>query len=188
MFVTTEHNVALTKTALEAYIADIAIGDKAAVGELYEETKTAVYGFALSILKNTSDAEDVLQDTFVKIWSSAKGYSPLGKPMAWVLTITKHLAISRLRERNKTADISEESWLVFQTQPNAVSTEDRLVLTAAMQTLSSEERQIIILHAVSGLKHVEIAQLLSMPLSTVLSKYSRARKKLQNTLKEGEVT
>jgi len=61
-----------------------------------------------------------------------------------------------------------------------------LVLNAAMQTLSSEERQIIILHAVSGLKHIEIAELLSMPLSTVLSKYSRARKKLQNTLKEGK--
>jgi RNA polymerase sigma factor (sigma-70 family) len=186
LFVTADHNVAFTKTTLEAHIAEIAAGDKAAVGALYEETKTAIYGFALSILKNTSDAEDVLQDTFVKIWSSAKSYRPLGKPMAWVLTITKHLAISRIREKNKTTDISEESWLTFQAQPPSVSTEDRLVLNAAMQTLSSEERQIIILHAVSGLKHIEIAELLSMPLSTVLSKYSRARNKLQKTLKEGK--
>ncbi|PKM73113.1 MAG: RNA polymerase sigma factor [Firmicutes bacterium HGW-Firmicutes-16] len=186
MFVTTEHNVALTKTTLEAYIAEIAVGDKAAVGALYEDTKTAVYGFALSILKNASDAEDVLQDTFVKIWSSAEAYSPLGKPMAWVLTITKNLSLSKLRERNRTTDISEDTWLLFQAENPTVNTEDRLVLNAAMQTLSSEERQIVVLHAVSGLKHVEIAQLLSLPLSTVLSKYNRAKKKLQNTLKEGK--
>jgi RNA polymerase sigma-70 factor (ECF subfamily) len=58
------------------------------------------------------------------------------------------------------------------------------VLNAAMRELSDEERQIVMLHAVSGLKHIEIAKLLTLPLPTVLSKYSRAKKKLQNLLKE----
>ena len=187
MFLTTsyEQNITLTKSPLETYIAGIAAGEKSAVSELYEETKTAVYGFALSIVKNASDAEDVLQDTYVKIWSAAESYDPLGKPMAWILTITKNLALSMLRERSKTADIADDSWLKFEAKSPAISTEDRLVLSAAMQTLTDEERQIIILHAVSGLKHVEISRLLSIPLSTVLSKYSRAKKKLQITLKEG---
>lgn len=182
-----EQNTSLTIAPLEVYIAGIAAGDKACVAALYDETKTSVYGFALSILKNASDAEDVLQDTYVKIWSGAASYTPLGKPMAWVLTITKNLAMSMLRERGKTAELSDESWLALEAKSSSVSTEDRLVLNAAMGALTGEERQIIILHAVSGLKHIEISRLLSMPLSTVLSKYNRAKKKLQNTLKEGNM-
>ena len=170
---------------IEALIAEIAAGDKAALSALYQETKVAVYGFALSILKHSGDAEDVLQDTYVKIWSTAESYRPMGKPMAWILTIAKNLSFSILRERRKTADIPEESWLMMKTEGPAAGTEDRMVLNAAMRVLSDEDRNIVILHAVSGLKHAEIASLLSLPLSTVLSKYSRAKKKLQNALKGG---
>ncbi len=180
-----EQNIDISDYPLETLIAEIAAGSRASVSSLYEKTKTAVYGFALSILKNESDAEDVLQDTYIKIWSSAGSYNSMGKPMAWILTITKNLSLSILREKSKTADISEESWLLFSTDGSFCETEDRIVLETAMRILSDEERQIIILHAVSGLKHIEIAKLLSLPLPTVLSKYSRARKKLQNTLKEG---
>lgn len=169
---------------LEKLIAEIATGNRTAVGLLYEQTKTAVYGFTLSILKNADDAQDVLQDTYVRVWTAAGSYNPLGKPMAWILTIAKNLAMSVLRDRGKTLDVPEESWLAMQADSPFENTENRLVLNAAMRTLSDEERQIVMLHAVSGLKHIEIAKLLSMPLPTVLSKYSRAKKKLQNTLKE----
>jgi RNA polymerase sigma factor (sigma-70 family) len=182
----TKQNVKTAMLPIEKHIAQIAAGDKNSLAELYGETKTAVYGFALSILKNVSDAEDVLQDTYLKLWSSAESYSPMGKPMAWILTITKNLATSRLRERGKSADIPEDEWLLFQADSPSVSSDDRIVLSAAMKTLTEEERQIVMLYAVSGLKHKEIADLMSLPLSTVLSKYSRSLKKLKNTLKEGK--
>ncbi|MGI5979526.1 MAG: RNA polymerase sigma factor [Oscillospiraceae bacterium] len=169
---------------LEAFIADIAAGDRAAVGALYEETKTAVYGFALSIVKNADDAQDVLQDTYVRVWSAANAYNPMGKPMAWILTITKNLSMTVLRERVRMSDVPEELWHSAAAENPYESTEQRLVLDAAMRVLSDEERRIVILHAVSGLKHAEIAKLLELPLPTVLSKYSRARKKLEKTLKE----
>ena len=181
-----KQNIKFAQTPLETCIAQIAAGDKNALAELYGETKSAVYGFALSLLKNASDAEDVLQDTYVRIWSSAEGYSPMGKPMAWILTIAKNLATSKLRERSKAADIPEEEWLLFQAETPAVSSDDRIALSSAMKTLSEEERQIVMLYAVSGLKHKEIAEFMSLPLSTVLSKYSRSLKKLKNTLKEGK--
>ena len=60
------------------------------------------------------------------------------------------------------------------------------MIKAAMETLADDERQIIMLHAVGGMKHIEIAKIMGLPLSTVLSKYSRAKKKLQKTLEEGE--
>lgn len=189
MFVSTsagkDDSVQRSSQRYENYISKIASGDKAALSALYKETKASVYGFALSILKNEADAEDVLQDCFIRVWSSAGTYRPMGKPMAWILTITRNLSTSILRDRQKSADISEEdAERMFVTDGPAGSTENRIILESAMNLLSDEERQIIMLHAVSGLKHIEISKLLSLPLSTVLSKYNRAKKKLQDILKE----
>ena len=87
---------------------------------------------------------------------------------------------------DKPADMPEEDWEgAFDNIP-AASPEDRIVLTACMDKLKDDERQIIMLHAVSGFKHREIAEFLSLPLSTVLSKYHRALKKLRVLLTEGK--
>lgn len=59
------------------------------------------------------------------------------------------------------------------------------MLTEVLQTLAEDERQIVVLHTVSGLKHREIAEFLKMPLSTVLSKYNRSLKKLNEKLTKG---
>ena len=67
--------------------------------------------------------------------------------------------------------------------PDGVSVEDELLLRQCLETLSESERQIVVLHAVSGLKHKDIASVMSLPLSTVLSKYSRAIKKMQAFMK-----
>lgn len=187
MFGTTsaERNTALSQIALDACLERIALGEKNALAELFEATKAAVYGFALSIVRNAYDAEDVLQETYVKIWNAAGGYVSQGKPMAWILTIARNIATSLLRERCKTADFPQEDWLEHLADLPSVSHEDRLTLEAAMLLLGDDERQVVMLHAVSGLKHIEIANLMSLPLSTVLSKYSRAKKKLRRTLMEG---
>ena len=66
-----------------------------------------------------------------------------------------------------------------------VTSEDKLVLVTCMEKLSDVDRQIVMLHSVSGFKHREIAELLSLPLSTVISKYHRALKKLKVLLMEG---
>jgi RNA polymerase sigma-70 factor (ECF subfamily) len=168
----------------EACISKIANGDKDALGLLYEQSKDAVYGFALSILQNAHEAEDVLQDTFVSVYASARSYKSMGKPMAWILTTTRNLSLMKLRQRQKTADLSEDEWSLFIAESTAVSSEDKLLLTAALQTITPEESQIVMLHAVAGFKHREIAGVLELPLSTVLSRYSRAIKKLKSTLEE----
>ena len=76
-------------------------------------------------------------------------------------------------------EIPREDWEVYISNNGQMSAEDKLVLTECLKNLSDEERQIVMLHAVSGFKHREIARLLEMPLSTVLSKYNRAMKKLR---------
>lgn len=165
---------------LDKIIKRIADGDKGALAELYYETKSAVYGFSLSLTKNPADSEDILQETYLKIWANADSYKPKGTPMAWILTITKNLALMKLREKKKHQDLEPEQWdMEFHIPDTAGNTEDRHLLEAALNILSEEERQIILLHAVSGLKFREISDLTGIGLSTVLSKYHRSLKKLK---------
>ena len=95
-------------------------------------------------------------------------------------------ALMKLRERARTQDLPPEDWASFAIDSHDVTTEDRTVLAAALSTLSDQERQIIMLHVTAGLKHREIAQLLELPLSTVLSKYRRALSKLKQKLEGGD--
>ena len=170
---------------LDKCIEETAIGNMEGFRNLYEETKSSVYGFALSILKNPDDAEDVLQDCFVKIYGAAGDYKSQGKPLAWIFTITRNLCLQLIRDKQKTADISEEDWEKFIGTSDHVSIEDNIVLTEVLKTLDEEDRQIVVLHAVSGMKHREIADFLKIPLSTVLSKYNRSLKKLNAKLTKG---
>lgn len=102
--------------------------------------------------------------------------------MAWILTIARNLSLMRLREINKSAEVCSE--LADETSDfSAISdSENRLILQTAFGILDNSERQIVLLHAVSGMKHREIAALLELPLSTVLSKYTRSLKKLKKLI------
>ena len=170
---------------LEPLLVRMQAGEQEALAELYHHARTAVYGLALSYLKNTHDAEDVTQDTFVRVWENVHQYQSRGTPLAWVLTVARNLALMKLRERGKTQDMEPEEWDRLAGDNPLVTAEDRHVLQAALGGLSDEERQVVILHAVTGWKHREIADLLEVPLSTVLSKYRRALQKLKETLEGG---
>ena len=158
-------------------------GDPEAFEVLYRSTEKAVYALALSILRNPHDAEDIVQETYLKVRAAAHLYVPQGKPLAWLFTITKNLCRDLLRGQSRTeaAPDGADDDLRFSYVSDPT---DRLVLEAALKALGEEERQVVLLHAASGLKHREIARDLGLPLSTVLSRYSRALKKLQRYLTE----
>ena len=173
------------RVRLEALLAGVAAGDREAFSALYAGTRGAVYAAALGILKNAQDAQDTAQDAFVRIWDSAGQYRPQGSPMAWILAITRKLALMRLRQNARTGTLAPEEWDAIPAADGRLTAEDRAVLQTAMEHLSDAERQIVLLHAASGLKHREIGQLLGLPLATVLSKYHRALKKMRTQL-EGD--
>ena len=184
---TTDNMLKLREAAIEdSLIVGIAEGDKDSFTSLYKLSGRTVYAYALSILKNTAEAEDVLQDTFLKIRSSAHLYVPQGKPMAWILTITKNVCLMRLRRQQNISFFPLENLDESAMLKEITDLEDRIVLKSALHILSPEECQIIILHSVTGCKHSEIAALLEMPVSTVLSKYHRGLKKLKAEL-EGKL-
>lgn len=166
---------------LESLIGRMAKGDLSALATLYDATQTAVYAFALSLLRHREDAEDVRQDCYLALYGSAATYRPLGKPMAWIMTVARNLCLQRLRVRQRQAEYKEGD--IAENLPDLVmAMEDRVVLRVCLGQLSEEEQQIIVLYAIGGLRHREIAEALDLPLSTVLSKYRRALKKLHRTL------
>lgn len=171
----------------ENWISETSSGNMDAMEKLYNATKSDVYGFALSILRNPQSAQDVMQDTYLQIYNSGSQYRAQGKPMAWILTIVRNLSLMKLRDRSGSHLQIEEQWELSDSGDTAGQVSDRLLLQSAMEILNDEERQIIILHSVSGMKHREIADLLDIPLSTILSKYSRALAKLKKRLEGYEI-
>lgn len=172
----------------ENLILRMANGDGNAFRELYQQTSGAVYGFALSILRNKEDAEDVMHDTYIKTYTSAVTYKPMGKPLSWILTIVRNLSYNKIRAGKVSEDLSQYEYSLgaedYIDESDAIV--DRMVLTQAMKILDFEERQIFVLHAATGLKHREIAEILDLSVGTVLSKYNRSLKKMRKVLEDHE--
>ena len=161
----------------------IAQGDDNALEILYEQTSSSIYAYALSLLKSVPDAQDVMHDTLIKVYENAHNYNSHGKPMAWILTITKNLCFQKFRQQTRIVDMPDETiWGQFAGNAN-MSSDDKMFVAHYLSKLSEQERTIVVLHAVAGLKHREIAKHQGMPLATVLSKYNRAIKKLKQIIK-----
>ena len=172
---------AIPAAEYEAMLSGIAREDSAAFERFYRSTDRTLYTYILSLTRNHHDAQDVMMDTYLKVRANAHRYVPQGKPLAWVFTIARTLVRSRQREAARETlygDVTEVE-LAF---PATDTQDDALALREAMTVLSEEERQIVLLHAVSGMKHRELSELLELPLSTVLSKYARALAKLKKAL------
>ncbi|MGC6177208.1 RNA polymerase sigma factor [Lacrimispora sp. 38-1] len=171
----------------EALLKKVAEGDQEAFQQLYQNTDRTMYSFILSIIKHPQDAEEILQEVFLKIWTSAKSYKSQGKPLAWMFTIARNLCYMKFREQKHDSDITLED--LSGTETGEVCSEiemaaDKMVLLAALSILKEEEREVVLLHTSAGMKHREIAASLKIPLATALSRYNRAMKKLENYLRE----
>ena len=185
MLMTTEYAPAEDRHELQRLLIHIAGGDRDALAELYQRTRSAVYGLALSYLKNAHDAQDLTQDVYVLVWDRAEQYRLIGSPMGWLLAVCRNLCLMRLRREERRAALSEEEWDAIPARECGLDADERALLQDALASLADEERRIVLLHAVTGLKHREIAALLELPLPTVLSKYHRALKKMRSFL-EGD--
>lgn len=174
---------------MEQKYADILIcrtgqGDMAAFEELYNGLSRKVYAFVMTIVKNPAAAEDIMQDTFVRVYNAASEFKGSGSGVSWIMRIARNLAYNTLsrRQAEPEENIDAEKSL-NDTESNVL---ERIVIEQAMETLDENERQIITLHAVVGLRLHEIAQIVNQPLGTVKWRHSAALKKLRNILDESE--
>ena len=107
-----------------------------------------------------------------------------GKPLAWVYTIAKNLALMKIRDRKKLDLFPKDNDVDSTMVTMDFSMEDSIVLRAFLRELTDEEQSIVVLHAVSGWKHKEIAAFLKLPVQNTIVKYNRALKKLLRKYKQ----
>lgn len=169
----------------EELLAGMARGDSAAFEAFYRATDRTIYAYALSLTRNHHDAQDVMMETYIRLRQGAGSYQTQGKPMAWVFSVARNTAMSHLRTaaREQVRETLPEEAM----PPLEETSLERLVLKTALEELEETEREIVMLHAVSGLRHREIGEILGVPLGTVLSKYTRGLAKLRKRLEEKEV-
>lgn len=178
--------------ALEELLNAVAGGDIDALGELYGRLRTPVYAAALAIVRDPAAAEEVLHDAFVRVYDRAEQYRPGSNPRAWIIAIARNLAYDRLRlERREAASdrLEEVAHHEGSVHAGVVAPEsaavDAVALAAALDCLDLADREIVLLRAVAGLAHREIASQLNMAEGTVRWRYRRALRRLAQLI-EGE--
>ena len=160
--------------------------DKAALGILYDRYAPNLYGVLCKILKSDMIAEEVLQDTFVKVWRHIDNYdSTKGKLYTWLLTIARRTAIDKLRSSEMTVqiqDLTENVHFIDQHNPTIVET-DFIGLREGLQHLREEYRLLIEMAYFGGYTQDEISQELAMPLGTVKTRIRNALIELRKIYK-----
>ncbi|MDP9068019.1 MAG: sigma-70 family RNA polymerase sigma factor [Actinomycetota bacterium] len=177
-----EHDVDLHRGQL---LAAIAGGDTDAFGELYDIFERPVYSVALRTTNDRQRAEEVVQDTFLKIWRNAARFDPhKGIAGAWIFTIAKRAAIDASRRERRTPVPSEfspeEASVPDATDELGASWEVNL----ALSTLPEDQRRVIDLFVIAGFTHAEVADRLEIPLGTVKTRIYSGLKRLRRSLEE----
>lgn len=158
--------------------------EKIAVEALYDMYSASLFGVISRIINDTTIAEDVLQETFVKIWHSFSSYSTeKGRLFTWMVNIARNLAIDKTRSKdfknqNKNQDI-ENNVTFIDEQRNTIYKPELMGVKNLVQTLKPEQKLIIELVYFKGYTHVEAAEELGIPLGTIKTRLRMAIQELR---------
>ena len=172
----------------------IASQDRAAFAEFYDRHATLMFSVASKILNNASEAEDVLQETFVQVWQKARNFNPkLGKASSWVAIMVRNKAIDRIRASQRRSRLADEAGAEFSIVSEVSDTANEAILghdkakliQSAIVELPVEQRRDIELAYFSGLTQDEISKKLNEPLGTIKARIRRGLLKLRDQLEGG---
>ena len=157
----------------------IAARDTAALAELYDRHNRLLFGLILRVVRDRGEAEDLLQEAFVRVWTRAATYDPLmGGPLPWIVRVARNCAIDRLRARRVRATIDAPAIDVAAVEATAdtdiespeatvLSDERRRTLSDALAVLPADQRQLVEAAFFEGYTHSELAHRFKLPLGTV---------------------
>ena len=171
--------------ALRGLLEATSRGDRKAFQRLYQATAPKLFGIVLRIVRNRSLAEDVLQDTYVRIWQKAETFSPeAGQPLGWLTTIARHRAIDRIRAEHteRFKDAGDEDILDRIPAPEATDPAMSHSLRNCLSGLDEEARDCVLLAYCSGFSREELAQRFRRPVGTIKTLLHRSIKLLRACL------
>lgn len=174
-------------------VRKIAGGDKEAFAQLYDRYSRPLYATAFRILSDATEAEDIVHDVFVALWTKAAEFDfNRGTAFSWAITFTRNRAIDRVRSRKRRLELLEQSApsdLSFATGADQTDLGDGLwykekatAVRAAISELAADQRSALELAFFGGLTQQEIAAKLQEPLGTVKARIRRGLLKLRDRL------
>ncbi len=176
-----------------ALVERMVAGDESALSTLYDRYSGMLFSMLVRILKDTSAAEEILQDLFLQLWRNPSRFDPSrGSLPAWLLVIGRNRAISRLRSRER-REVSEDSeGFSMESIPSPGNIEEEAQrsqlaqrLKSAMATLPPEQREAVELAYFEGMSQTEIAARTGSPLGTVKSRVRAAMQSLKERFGDG---
>ncbi len=177
-----------------ALLRCVALGDEAALAELYDRLSPLAYGLSLRMAGDTLIAQDAVQEGFLRVWRGARGFDrKRGPARAWVLRIVRNVTIDQLRSRA----VRERSELRAAAEPQAAGAprpddlalraETRAALRDGLACLPDEQRRMIEIAYFEGLSHSEIAERENLPLGTVKTRIRDGVLRLRRLAVEGKL-
>lgn len=169
---------------LPALFAHVQSGDREAFARLYDAIAPAVFGAVKRVLRDQAMSEEVTQEVFVELWTSAARFDPSrGNVSTWAITIARRRAIDRVRSEQSQRNRIEQ---LGQRRPDTdVATDDMVVasldaahVSQALADLPADQREVIQLAFIDGYSHGDIADRLGLPLGTVKGRVRGGLQKL----------
>ena len=184
-----------TEPTDEQLIARFQQEDEYAYDLLVKRYKDPLMSFIFRFVNDKTDAEDILQETFLRLYKNKHYYKEIAKFSTWIYTIAGNLAKTELRKKKRRNFFSIHNFMDTEKDyelPDKGVTPDReansnitnIEIQKAIDKLSAKFKQVILLRDVQGFSYEEIAKIVNVPLGTVKSRVNRARLKLQQDLKK----
>ena len=182
------------KVTDEELIARFQQGDQQAFDILVHRYKDQLLNFVYRFVGNRNDAEDIVQETFLRVYKNKHYYKEIAKFSTWIYTIAGNLAKTELRKRKRRKLFSVSNFM-NEEKDYEIPDEDKNpelevdgtikddIIQKAIEKLPPKFKEVILLRDVQGFSYEEISQILNIPLGTVKSRVNRGRLKLQEDLK-----
>ena len=170
-------------------------GDHEAFRELVEHHQHAVVGTVAKMLGNTSEAEDIAQQVFLRIWKNASRYRPDARFTTYLFTVTRNLVFNETRRRGRKREVSMEereetshqqlaAAAEYRPDSELLQEELRQAVDAAIASLPESQRMAVVLRRYEAMPYEEIAEVLGLSVSAVKSLLFRARSTLREALQD----
>lgn len=153
--------------------------------EAFAEHGGALFGFALNALGDRSEAEDCVQETFVRAWRNKERYSSSrGSVRTWLFAITRNLVIDALRARARRPTPIDQEKIEWASEPVTEDLQivERLVLYESLATLTFEHREVIVAVQLDGISYLELSERTRVPVATLRTRMYYGMKSLRTAL------
>jgi len=176
-----------TASDITDLLARVALRDRAAFSLLYQRTSAKLFGVALRILKDRTDAEEALQEVYVKIWQRADRYQQSAfSPISWLVAIARNHALDILRARRPMADDIDAALDIADGLPNpeqaTVANAERGQIDGCLDQLEADKAEAVRGAYLDGYAYQELAERFDVPLNTMRTWLRRSLLKLKECL------